>query len=266
MWLAVAGVAALLAAHPMLFKAVQYARRRVPGLDRLPPALRQGGRGVTDPHRAAPVRPPGFPDHSAQPQGHRLLHGLLSAVHQSCSAPGRDHLRRDGRHDRPDHRGLLPDPVPVRPGRRPPGACPCRRLPSCSSDWPASSSSPSAFVSEPSSTHFNAADFLHRQPEGRRRQDHDDRQPRRRARAGRPTRARRRPRPAGQCHDGVGGRQARPAAHVYDVLLETCDIAGPASAARAAVTTCWAPTANSPAPRSSWWSSSAANGASRAHC
>ena len=53
------------------------------------------------------------------------------------------------------------------------------------------------------------ANLLHRQPEGRRRQDHDDRQPGRRPGPARPARAGRRPRPARQRHDGLGHRQAR---------------------------------------------------------
>ena len=55
---------------------------------------------------------------------------------------------------------------------------------------------------------IHGSNLLHRQPEGRRRQDDDHRQPRRRPRPDRPARARGRPRSAGQRDDGLGHRQA----------------------------------------------------------
>ena len=62
----------------------------------------------------------------------------------------------------------------------------------------------------PKIKHQHDAHLLYRQSKGWRRQDHDDRQPRRRTRQGRPTSPRRRPRPARQRDDGFGHRQARP--------------------------------------------------------
>ncbi len=57
------------------------------------------------------------------------------------------------------------------------------------------------------------------QPEGRRRQDHDDRQPRRRARQGGAQRARDRPRPPGQRVDGARVPSTGRDPSVYDVIV-----------------------------------------------
>ncbi len=57
-------------------------------------------------------------------------------------------------------------------------------------------------------TEPHGQDLLRRQPEGRRRQDHHDGEPRRRPRQGGPARADGGPRPAGQCDHGFGCRQA----------------------------------------------------------
>ena len=86
--------------------------RRLPGLDRPEAAVRAAGRRRRPrPHRAAPLRAPGLPDHLAQPQGHRLLHGLLPALHRPRHAPRRRHLCGHGRHHRRHHRRVLPAPV-----------------------------------------------------------------------------------------------------------------------------------------------------------
>ena len=41
-----------------------------------------------------------FPDHVAEPEGHRLLHGVFPAVHRSGAASAARDLRRHGRHHR----------------------------------------------------------------------------------------------------------------------------------------------------------------------
>ena len=81
LWLAVAGVAALLAAHPTVFKLVQYAGAAYLGWIGLKLIFAKPG-------SASPVRieprhyaRQAFFHHPAQPQGHRFLHGLFSAFH-----------------------------------------------------------------------------------------------------------------------------------------------------------------------------------------
>ena len=79
------------------------AGRRLPGLAGPADAAGQARRQAGAAHRAAPLLPAGVPDHPAQPQGDRVLHGVLPAVRRSGAAPGRADLRRDGGdHRRPD--------------------------------------------------------------------------------------------------------------------------------------------------------------------
>ena len=69
--------------------------------------------------------------------------------------------------------------------------------------------------------------------------------------------------PQGNATMGSGVDKRKLELTVYDVLLESASI-GEARACcrRSAATTCWAPTANWPAPRSNWWKWSAARSAS----
>ena len=100
MWAAVAGVAALLAAYPAAFHAVQWLGAAYLAWLGFKMLLAKPGAKPDPQHRAAALFPAGEPDHAAQPQGHRLLHGFLPAVRRPGPAPGPAHLRRDGRDDR----------------------------------------------------------------------------------------------------------------------------------------------------------------------
>ena len=112
LWLAVAGVAALLAANPTVFKAVQYAGAAYLGWIGLRLLFSKGdGARLAAQHRAAPLRAPGVLHHAAQPEGDRLLHGVLSAVHRPGHAPRPADVRGDGGDDRRHHRPVLPDAV-----------------------------------------------------------------------------------------------------------------------------------------------------------
>jgi leucine efflux protein len=78
MWVAVAGVAALLAAYPAAFAAVQWlgaAYLAWLGFKMLRCQARQCTRAADQPQ---PLFPAGLCHHLAEPQGHRLLHGVLS--------------------------------------------------------------------------------------------------------------------------------------------------------------------------------------------
>ena len=112
LWLAVAGVAALLAAHPAWFKAVQYLGAAYLGWIglRLLLAARRGRR-LAATHPATSLPAPGTVDHPAQSEGDHLLHGLLPAVHQSGHASRRADLRRHGADHCRDHRAVLPGAV-----------------------------------------------------------------------------------------------------------------------------------------------------------
>jgi chromosome partitioning protein len=67
--------------------------------------------------------------------------------------------------------------------------------------------------------------------------------------------------PQGNATMGSGVDKRTLGHSVYDVLLETASIPKPRSVRTRAATTCWAPTASSPAPRWSWWPWSAATSA-----
>jgi threonine/homoserine/homoserine lactone efflux protein len=101
LWLAVAGVAALLAANPLLFQGVQYSGAAYLAWIGLKLIFAQPGSRQPGAHRAAPLRAPGVFHHPAQPQGHRLLHGLLPALH------------------RPRHATAAPSPSPPWPSPSP---------------------------------------------------------------------------------------------------------------------------------------------------
>ena len=136
MWAAVAGVAALLTAYPAAFHAVQWLGAAYLAWLGFKMLLAKPG--------AAPIlniQPRHYfkqavADHAAEPQGHRLLHGLLPAVRRSGPPPGPADLRRHGA----DHRRL---DLPVWPDRRAadplswPSACaPTPASPACWKSWP----------------------------------------------------------------------------------------------------------------------------------
>ena len=93
MWLAVAGVAALLAAYPAAFRAVQWLGAGYLAWLGLRMLLAKPGDApvLHDPRR--PLLPPGVRDHLAQSEGDRVLHGLLSALRRPCAAGRHRHLR-----------------------------------------------------------------------------------------------------------------------------------------------------------------------------
>ena len=100
MWLAVAGVAALLAAYPPAFHGVQWLGAGYLAWLGLRMLLAKPGDApvLDDPRR--PLLPPGARDHLAQPQGDRLLHGVLSALRRSGAAGRHRDVRGHGGDDR----------------------------------------------------------------------------------------------------------------------------------------------------------------------
>ena len=208
LWLAVAGVAALLAAYPVAFKAVQYAGAAYLAWIGLRLLLSRGD-GSASPVRIEPR------DYARQAFFITLLNPkaivfymaffplfIDPATHRGLptfAAMAADHRRH--------HRGVLPDPVRVRQcggraGTRTPQRCALagtagRRVPD--------RLRPAARCE----TDAHDAHLLHRQSKGRGRQDHHHGQPGRRPGAGRPACAGGRPRSAGQRDDGLGHRQAQ---------------------------------------------------------
>ena len=68
--------------------------------------------------------------------------------------------------------------------------------------------------------------------------------------------------PQGNATMGSGVDKRKLELTVYDVLLESASRRrGAGAQRRSAATTCWAPTANWPAPRWNWWTSSGARSA-----
>ena len=118
LWLAVGGVAALLAAHPLAFRLVQYGGAAYLAWMGFRLLIAKTG-AVASPVRIEPrhICETGFPDHLAQSEGDHLLHGFFPSVHRPGSAPRRRDLRRDVRNHCADHRGLLPEPVRFCRGR-----------------------------------------------------------------------------------------------------------------------------------------------------
>src|SRR5688572_21755194 len=84
-------------------------RRRLPRLAWHPHDRGEARSGADPRYAAGPVLPAGDVHHVAQPEGHRLLHGLLSALRRPCPASGPRHFRGDGAHHRRSHARLLPD-------------------------------------------------------------------------------------------------------------------------------------------------------------
>jgi hypothetical protein len=101
LWVAVGGVAALLAAHPTAFRVVQYG-----GAAYWPGSacrLLLAKPGAASPIRIEPrrLRPAGLPDHAAEPESDHLLHGLFPAVHPPGDTPRTGHVRRAWRRRSP---------------------------------------------------------------------------------------------------------------------------------------------------------------------
>ena len=63
--------------------------------------------------------------------------------------------------------------------------------------------------------------------------------------------------PQGNATMGSGVDKRKLELTVYDVLLESASIKEAAVVRKSAATGCWAPTANWPGPRSSWWAGAA---------
>ncbi len=80
MWAAVAGVAALLAAYPAAFHAVQWLGAAYLAWLGFRMLTAKPGSCPCAAHRAAPLFQAGRAHYAAQPQGHRVLHGVLPAV------------------------------------------------------------------------------------------------------------------------------------------------------------------------------------------
>ncbi len=114
LWLAALGVAAVLQGHPILFKALQYVGAAYLVFVGLRLILSRGSHSSTaaDPRRS--LLPPGVADHAAESEGHRLLHGILSAIHRSGDAAGRVTFAAMAAHDRSADAGVLPDAGRVR--------------------------------------------------------------------------------------------------------------------------------------------------------
>src|SRR5688572_33003442 len=100
MWCAVTGVAAILTANPALFGVIQYAGAVYLGWLGIRMVLAKPGAAPILDMRPGRFFPAGDVHHVAQPEGHRLLHGLLSALRRPCPASGPRHFRGDGAHHR----------------------------------------------------------------------------------------------------------------------------------------------------------------------
>ena len=86
MWLAVAGVAALLAAYPPAFRGVQWLGAGYLAWLGLRMLLARPGDAPVLQHPCRPLLPPGVRDHPAEPEGDRLLHGVLPALRRPARA------------------------------------------------------------------------------------------------------------------------------------------------------------------------------------
>src|SRR6185295_17124681 len=71
-------------------------RRDLSGLPWRAHDPRQAGRRPGPADATAALLPAGDAHHAPQPEGDRVLHGVLSAVRRPGAAPGAAHLRRDG--------------------------------------------------------------------------------------------------------------------------------------------------------------------------
>lgn len=89
MWLAVAGVATLLAAYPAAFHVVQWAGAAYLAWLGLRMVLSKPGRPAREPHGQRALSAPDDDDHAAQPQGDHVLHGVLPVVCRPGAPPRR---------------------------------------------------------------------------------------------------------------------------------------------------------------------------------
>ncbi len=222
LWLAVAGVAAVLAAHPALVQGGAIPGRGLSGVDRACGCCWRAA-GAASPVRIEPhhylrqalfitlLNPKAIVFYMAffplfiDPATHR---GLPTFAAMALTIAY--------------HRGLLPDAVRLRAGR-----VSDRYVPTAIWRWRLQRlagvflvgfrSAPGARLKPAVTQHLHSgndhgARVLCGQPEGWGRQDHHHGEPGRRVGAGGPAGADGRPRPAGQCHHGLGHRQARPGA------------------------------------------------------